>query len=291
MSAPPPPASLIALYHAVGTPAATGYRDAVTGAVLQGQLEWLLSHYRVRPLDELVSRRRAGESLDGLAAITFDDNHPSLLAEALPLLSRLGLPATWFLIAAPLRGVPFWRQQVRSLERGGQVEAFLAFARGREPAAARLRAERFYRDSKDPSRIDSIRMMALLDAYPGLAGLPAEGVSAAALAAGLPPAVQLGNHSDRHPVFAGLPEAAQRAEIRRGRAGLEALGQPLSAAFALPFGGAGSWDGTTLAAAAAEGVAALLTTVEGLGAAVPADAGTSRPPILQRSLLGRALAG
>ena len=300
MTIAPPPPALIALYHAVGTPAASGYRDAVSRQTLARQLDWLAAHYEVVPLERLVERRRRGESLAGLAALTFDDNHRSVLEEALPMAAARGLPTTWFLIAGPLRGASFWRRQVTELERRDEVAAFLAFARQREPAAANLRAERFYRDSKDPARIASPRIMTLLDAWFRARGRdcgpPADFVTAEEISAGLPWGVALGNHGDRHPVLAGLDEAAQRADIRHGREGLRALlagrpGPALSAALALPFGDPQSWDATTLAAAAAEGVSALLTVAPGLAPAEPPPPHrVGDLPILQRALLGRALA-
>src|SRR5690606_34163491 len=106
----------------------------------------------------LLAEQRRGRSLRGLAALTFDDNHRSVLEVALPLAAELGLPATWFLIGGPLKGQPFWRALVRRIEAEGRVADFLAFARARHPAAGRLRPERFYRDSKDPARIDSPAM-------------------------------------------------------------------------------------------------------------------------------------
>lgn len=292
MHATAPPPALIALYHAVGTPAATGYRDALEREALARQLDWLAARYRIVPLEEMAARLAAGGSLEGLAALTFDDNHRSVLEEALPLCAARDLPATWFLIGGPLAGRPFWRRLVTELERRGEVAAFLAFALARAPQVASLRPERFYRDSKDPARIDTPTLAALLEAWFEGAGPPPDFISPAALRTGLPPGVRLGNHTFGHPVLAGLPAEVQAEEMRRGRGALEALGLPLSDALALPFGGVGTWDRATLRAAADAGVALLLSTAPGLAPAQPAgppQGSRLGPPLLQRALLGRAL--
>lgn len=284
------PASLVAVYHAIGDPAETGYRDALSLPALERQLGWLKRRYTVRPLAELLERRRQGRSLAGLAALTFDDNHRSVLRQALPLAASLGLPATWFLIAGPLDGKPFWRDLVRRIEAAGEVEAFLAFARVRVPATAALRTERFYRDSKDPRRVTSDVMLPLLASFCDAARAPADFVTPGELdrpAAG----VTLGSHTAGHPVLAGLQARQQEAEMRQGLQAIETLPWPATRALALPFGGPGSYDATTLAVAAQLDLPGLLLTADRPAAADdfgehPLAAGAPLP-LLVRDLPGR----
>jgi peptidoglycan/xylan/chitin deacetylase (PgdA/CDA1 family) len=258
-----PPTSLIALYHAIGTADATGYRDALVLEAFARQLDWLERHYAVRPLGELLRRRRAGQALDGLGAITFDDNHPSVLEQALPLLATRRLPATWALIGDVLHGRPYWRQQVQRLRKEGRVEAFLAFARKQEPAAvAGIGPESFYRDSKDPKRCRVPEIMALIERF--FAGEPGDRlVRLDDLARRAPlEGITLANHSASHPVFAGLSLARQRAEIEGGAAALAQTGWPTLTVLALPFGDPGSYDAATPAALAAAGCDAVLLTAD-----------------------------
>lgn len=73
------------------------------------QAFWLKDHYTVIPLRDLVARLATGASVRGLAAITFDDGYAGAFALAWPLLRRLGLPATMFIVAgAPGRPALFW---------------------------------------------------------------------------------------------------------------------------------------------------------------------------------------
>jgi peptidoglycan/xylan/chitin deacetylase (PgdA/CDA1 family) len=73
------------------------------------QIHWLKDHYQVVPLPELVNRLASGRSVRGLATLTFDDGYSGTFTLAWPLLQRLGLPATMFIVAgAPGRRTPFW---------------------------------------------------------------------------------------------------------------------------------------------------------------------------------------
>lgn len=75
----------------------------------RAQIHWLKDRYRVIPLRELVARLEGGQSMRGLAAITFDDAYTGALTLAWPLLRELGLPATMFIVAeAPAGRTPFW---------------------------------------------------------------------------------------------------------------------------------------------------------------------------------------
>ena len=85
----------IVAYHGV-RPTSFLSSTHVTPATFQTHMEFLAGSYDVLPLAEFVARRRAGRSLRGCAAITFDDAYTGILADALPILERLRLPATVF---------------------------------------------------------------------------------------------------------------------------------------------------------------------------------------------------
>lgn len=64
---------------------------------------WLARHRAVLPLSEAVTRLdRSGRLPRGTTALTFDDGLSGLHEHALPVLARLGLPATVFLVAQTL---------------------------------------------------------------------------------------------------------------------------------------------------------------------------------------------
>jgi peptidoglycan/xylan/chitin deacetylase (PgdA/CDA1 family) len=72
------------------------------------QIRWLADHYDIVTLAEFV-QQRAGRWSPPLAAITFDDAYGGVFEHAAPLLERLGIPATVFVVAdAPGRIHGFW---------------------------------------------------------------------------------------------------------------------------------------------------------------------------------------
>jgi peptidoglycan/xylan/chitin deacetylase (PgdA/CDA1 family) len=76
---------------------------AVDPARFGEQCEWLARHRAVLPLDEAVSRLDSSGRLPrGTTALTFDDGLSGLYEDAFPMLTRLGLPATVFLVAQTL---------------------------------------------------------------------------------------------------------------------------------------------------------------------------------------------
>ena len=81
----------------------------ITPAAIQVQFEFLAESYRVLPLAEFVARRKAGRSLRGCVAITFDDAYVGILTHVLPILKWLGLPATVFVASSfCVREKRFW---------------------------------------------------------------------------------------------------------------------------------------------------------------------------------------
>ena len=112
------------------------------------QIRWLVRHYTVLPLAELVARLTRGESLRGAAAVTFDDAYAGVFDHAWPLLLDLRIPATVFVVAeAPGRDAGFWwddpevlrnlsppeRQRWLTVYRGDSTTIAEAVSSGRRP--------------------------------------------------------------------------------------------------------------------------------------------------------------
>lgn len=106
--------ALVLCYHNVVSPASGEPSFGDPGLHLAvdrftRQMQWLKEHYTVVPLRELVARLEIGKPVRGLAALTFDDGYAGALTIAWPILRKLGLPATTFIVAeAPDRSTPFW---------------------------------------------------------------------------------------------------------------------------------------------------------------------------------------
>lgn len=72
-------------------------------------IERIAAVHHVVALDELTARLRAGRTVAGLAALTFDDACEGFFANGLPILRRRGLPSAAFVISgAASRPEPFW---------------------------------------------------------------------------------------------------------------------------------------------------------------------------------------
>ena len=90
-------------------------------------------HFRVVPLREIVEKLERGERLNRELAITFDDGYRDNFDNALPVLEKLSLPATFFVVTQWMgtEVVPWWDaergirhpwmtwDQVRALHRKG----------------------------------------------------------------------------------------------------------------------------------------------------------------------------
>lgn len=121
-------------YHAV-EPCWTAPMS-IEPAAFARHAEWLARHRAVVPLRQVLDRLdRRGRLPGRRVALTFDDGFESVQEHALPVLRRLGLPATVFLVAKTLDGsgaAVDWvdhppayplstltREQVREMQRAG----------------------------------------------------------------------------------------------------------------------------------------------------------------------------
>jgi peptidoglycan/xylan/chitin deacetylase (PgdA/CDA1 family) len=77
--------------------------------------EFFRRHFRVISLRELVAKLERGESLNRHLAITFDDGYRDNFENAVPILEKLGLPATFFVVSQWIGSnvVPWWDADVR----------------------------------------------------------------------------------------------------------------------------------------------------------------------------------
>ena len=67
-------------------------------------------HFKILPLSEQIARRQAGQNLGGTLSITFDDGYLDNFEVAAPILTRLQLPATFFVTTGLIGSqvIPFW---------------------------------------------------------------------------------------------------------------------------------------------------------------------------------------
>lgn len=88
----------------------------IPASLFRAQMMYLKAHYRVVPLDEVVSRMEQGRPWpEHAACITFDDAFRSVLDFAYPILQELELPFTVFAVTCLTEtGLPPWPEQLYS---------------------------------------------------------------------------------------------------------------------------------------------------------------------------------
>lgn len=230
----------VLLYHACEATESDYIRDLGSNTPptrFDAQLDFLLRHYRIVPLDAL----ERGEAGDRAVVITFDDGYASVYENAFPLLKQRGLPAAVYLTTDVVgnRGL-IWINELNWLLRNHPTvarpltaEAFHC-AENAPIASALARAREAYNPRTVSQLLTEIRARAGLNGGRSSQGasvyLTWEQVEEMARTG-----VTFGNHTASHPNLAQLSEATQYEEISRAQEALRLhLGRASSLAY--PFG-------------------------------------------------------
>ena len=230
-------AGVVLVYHEVaerGGDPRVEILPAHGGALFVAQLEHLRRRYRVvsaRDLPGAVERRRRGERFP--VSITFDDDLASHVAFAQPALSRLGLPATFFLTGASLSATHsfWWERLQRAVDRGVADASLLPASLASDgpidltPGSSHVRSVAEAIEQLPPGERDSLdeRLATRLGPDPPDAGLRAGQVRALS-AAGF----EIGFHTRRHYRLPVLDDEQLETAMKDGAAELaSASGQAL----------------------------------------------------------------
>jgi peptidoglycan/xylan/chitin deacetylase (PgdA/CDA1 family) len=250
-------AGIVLVYHRVGDPhqaSAEGWLSPRLGTDLfEAQLRHLAARYRVVPASDLldaVKSRRRGDLFP--AAVTFDDDLQSHVREALPILKRVGIPATFFVTGASLSApFSFWWERIdRAIDSGALSESEL---RAMVPERAGDRSR-----SGLPSIARDIELMppeqrdALAEELGERAGPdpPDAGLREADLQALASSGFEIGFHTLRHPNLAILDGPELELALTDGRNRVAAaIGREITS-IAYP---GGKWDKRVVDAAAGAG--------------------------------------
>ena len=203
---------------------------------------WVKDTFNVIPLSAAVAGLRSGKLPRRALAITFDDGYANNATLAVPILSRLGLHATFFIATGflnggrmfndtvlesiraargeelDLTGIGLGRHRVGSdEERRAAISTILSSIKYQPMTQRTLLSERIAECAGVSPRRD------LMMTSEQVAGIARSGFD-------------LGGHTVNHPILAGLHESDARREIEMGRLQVEELaGRPVGL-FAYPNG-------------------------------------------------------
>ncbi|HVL84504.1 MAG TPA: polysaccharide deacetylase family protein [Pseudonocardia sp.] len=252
----------------------TGCFPAALGAGergLQAQFRVLRRFTNVLPLEQALRDLLDGRPLPPRAvAITFDDGYRDNLELAGPMLRRLGLPATCFLVPGLLDGdvSPWWEELAWIFDNATAPAVEWAGAEHpiTEPSARRAVFKRIAEDVKRVDRIERDATVARL--REGVAPRGRYDLRSHFMdwdeARRLQEYMSIGSHTTYHAILANETPQAQREDLAGSRRRLEAgLGAPVRV-LAYPNGKSIDYDDHTRAAAAAAGYDFSITTRNGV---------------------------
>jgi len=238
------PRVVILGYHRVSDGTSDPFNLSVTPSELDQHLGFLARNARPVGLQHAVQELAQGTTVPRTVVVTFDDGYEDTLTMALPLLAKHDVPATLF-ITTGNAGAPFWWDALAAcvlgaprladpvaLEVDGHVHRFATADRTHvlQQLAALLRPlEATERNAVLAKVVQQSEGLGLTSSP---RALRAEEIARLAAA----PLIEIGAHTETHPVLAELPMERQRAEILNNRQTLEAVtGKPIRS-FSYPNG-------------------------------------------------------
>jgi peptidoglycan/xylan/chitin deacetylase (PgdA/CDA1 family) len=257
------PAGAAVVYHQVVSVRRDPLREVVPAIPLpafERALTHLRRRYEVVPLASLldaVAARRRGHPFP--VAITFDDDSTEHIRNALPVLTAMSLPATFFLTGAFLSGdgESWWARLQRALDQGVGLTDVAALMPGDSLSAGSeigVRALVQAIEDLDPAERASVRTdLGRLVGPSDEPELRAEDVRK--MVAG---GSNIGFHTLRHDPLTRLDDDQIRTAMREGRGELEQVAGAPIRALAYPHGAA---DGRVAALAREAGYELGLTTM------------------------------
>lgn len=213
-----------------------------TAAIFEQRMRWIRAQFNVLPLGEAVAGLKRGSLPERPLAITFDDGYADNHDVALPILSKLGLPATFFVATGYLDGGRMFNDTVIESVRQARGDALDLVAVGlglHAVGSADARNTAIDAILGQVKRLPHAERERAVAAIVEVAGAtpPDDLMMTSDQVAALDRAgMEIGGHTVTHPILATLPEVDAEREIRDGRQRLkDIIGKPIQL-FAYPNG-------------------------------------------------------
>ncbi|WCO65859.1 polysaccharide deacetylase family protein [Iamia majanohamensis] len=173
-------------------------------AAFEALVTHLAEHYRPVAGEEVLAARAGASLPPGAVWLTFDDGHPSVVEDGLPVLQRHGVPATLYVCPGLVEaGEPGWWDVVLAAGEegtGAEVEGT------RRCGPALVRALKAVPDEERRRVVDEVR---------GSGGRARPVASEAQLERWVEAGMELGNHTWDHPLLHRSPPEHQVAQVAR----------------------------------------------------------------------------
>lgn len=272
------PVLVVLTYHRIGEPTASPYYEPIYSAtpeVLRAQVRYLRDYFQMPAIDAI---ERDANLHAPTALITFDDGYRDNVDAALPVLTELGVPATFFLPAALIDRprLPWWDHASYVIKRTERTRIVLdqpvprTFELGHDGRPGVLRQViQLYLDGLIP---DEMRFRAHLEERAELhvddhalgRDLFLSWNDAKRL---LEAGMSVGSHGHTHRQLSSLSEDEQRTELVESKRLLEEkLGRAVQT-LAYPFGWTGTFTETTQRLAREAGYRLAFSASEGVNSA------------------------
>lgn len=233
----------ILIYHRV-LPEADFMRSATTTV---DQFEWqmalLAKHFNPLSLSEAVSLMDYGELPPRAVCVTFDDGYADNETVALPVLTRLGIPATIFVATGFLNGGRMWNDTITEAIRVAEGPTIdlssidLGVYDISSSDARRQVAGTIIREIKHWAPKMRSEAVLAVESLPLTAPLPTNLMLTDAQVKNLcNSGVEIGAHTINHPILATLDLEQAKVEIQEPKLFLESLTEKPVTAFAYPNG-------------------------------------------------------
>ena len=206
------------------------------------QMSWLTSYFNIIPLHEAVQKLRQNKLSPCTACITFDDGYADNATNALPILQKYGISATFFVSTGFLDGGRMWNdtiiemvqkipEPVLDLSEIGLGQFEISTSSQREKAINTLLNKLKYL----PLKSRELKIKEICTYYP--VELPTDLMMTSEQVKLLHNSgMEIGGHTVNHPILACTEDAVAREEIANGKETLESIIRSPVRAFAYPNG-------------------------------------------------------
>lgn len=240
-----PPTSLltILIYHRVHDAPSKIYPDEIDAMRFEQQMAYIARHFSVLPLRDAVQMLRERRLPRRACCITFDDGYADNLTVALPILEKYSMPATIFVATAYVDGGCMFNDAVidaitrtempmLDLVKYGLGRCKIDSLTSRRSVIDKILWEiRFHPPKQRNKFLDDLSRVSGIDSFPRNLMLTKEQVKELSRRG-----VEIGGHTDSHPILTSIDSIQVRKEIVKGREILEEwIGCPVRC-FAYPNG-------------------------------------------------------